>query len=82
MSTENATRQLARLSFKEHDILALLSETQKTARIFLDAMQKSVNLQTTENVDIPENNPLLKEIGVIQAAEKIEQTAELELNSK
>ena len=82
MSTENATRQLARLSFKEHDIPALLSETQTTARIFLDAMQKSVNLQTAENVDVPENNPLLKEIGVIQAAEKIEQTPELELKTK
>ena len=50
---------------REHDILVLLSETQKTARIFLDAMQKSVNLQMTENVDIPENDSLLKEIGVI-----------------
>ena len=82
MSTENATRQLARLSFKEHDIPALLSETQKTARIFLDAMQKSVNLQTIENVDVSENNPLLKEIGVIQAVEKIEQTPEPELKTK
>ncbi|MBR3050290.1 MAG: N-6 DNA methylase, partial [Selenomonadaceae bacterium] len=82
MSTENATRQLARLSFKEHDIPVLLSETQTTARIFLDAMQKSVNLQTAENVDVPENNPLLKEIGVIQVAEKIEQTPELELKTK
>ena len=82
MSTENATRQLARLSFKEHDIPVLLSETQKTARIFLDAMQKSVNLQTAENVDVAENNPLLKEIGVIQVAEKIEQTPELELKTK
>ncbi len=82
MSTENATRQLARLSFKEHDIPVLLSETQTTARIFLDAMQKSVNLQTAENVDVAENNPLLKEIGVIQVAEKIEQTPELELKTK
>ena len=82
MSTENATRQLARLSFKEHDIPALLSETQKTARIFLDAMQKSVNLQTAENVDVPENNPLLKEIGVIKTQEKIEQTPELELKTR
>ena len=82
MSTENATRQLARLSFKEHDISALLSETQKTARIFLDAMQKSVNLQMTENVDVPENNPLLKEIGVIQTQENIEQTPEPELKTR
>ena len=82
MTTENATRQLARLSFKEHDIPALLSETQTTARIFLDAMQKSVNLQTAKNVDVPENNPLLKEIGFIQAAEKIEQKPEPELKSK
>ena len=82
MSTENATRQLARLSFKEHDISALLSETQKTARIFLDAMQKSVNLQTAENVDVPENNPLLKEIGVIQTQENIEQIPEPELKTR
>ena len=45
-------------------------------------MQKSVNLQTAENADVPENNPLLKEIGVIQVAEKIEQTPELELKTK
>ena len=81
-STENAIRQLARISFKEHDIPALLAETQITARIFLDAMQKSVNLQATENVDVPENNPLLDKLGVIQSQEKIEQTPELELKSK
>lgn len=33
-------------------------------------------------MEIPENNPLLKEIGVMQAAEKIEQTPESELKSK
>ena len=82
LSTENATRQLARISFKEHDIPALLAETQTTARIFLDAMQKSVNLQATENVDVPENNPLLDKLGVIQSQDKIEQTLELELKSK
>ena len=69
LSTENATRQLARISFKEHDIPALLNETQATARIFLDAMQKSVNQQVAENVDVPENNPLLDKLGVIQTQE-------------
>ena len=82
-STENATRQLAKLSFKEHDIPKILEETQKTARIFLDAMQKSINHQAAENLDIPENNPLLKEMGVIQSSEKIkEKTIESELKLK
>lgn len=81
-STENATRQLAKLSFKEHDIAKILEETQSGARIFLDAMQKALKQQSTEDVSIPENNPLLKELGVIQTAEKIEQTPELELKTK
>ena len=80
-STENATRKLARISFKEHDIPKVLEETQKTARIFLDAMQKSVNRKSTKNLDVPENNPLLEKIGVIKSASKIEQTPpEQELN--
>ena len=80
-STENATRKLAIISFKEHDIPKVLEETQKTARIFLDAMQKSVNRKSTKNLDVPENNPLLEKIGVIKSASKIEQTPpEQELN--
>lgn len=82
LTTENATRQLARLSFKDHDILKILEETQSSARIFLDAMQRTLKQQSMEDVTIPENNPLLKEFGVIQATEKIEQTAELESTSK
>ena len=82
LSTENATRQLAKISFKEHDIPALLAETQVTARIFLDAMQKSLNLQAAENVDVPENNPLLDKLGVIQTQEKVEQIPEPELKLK
>ena len=82
LSTENATRQLARISFKEHDIPALLNETQATARIFLDSMQKSVKLQAAENVDALENNPLLDKLGVIQTQEKVEQIPEPELKSK
>ncbi|MBQ6005617.1 MAG: hypothetical protein IJL14_05140, partial [Selenomonadaceae bacterium] len=82
LTTENATRQLAKLSFKDHDIIKILEETQSGAKIFLDAMQKSVNQQATENVDVPENNPLLDKLGVIQTQEKIEQTPELELKSK
>ena len=82
LTTENATRQLARLSFKDHDIPKILEETQSGARIFLDAMQRTLKQQSMEDVTIPENNPLLKEFGVIQATEKIEQTAELELASK
>ena len=82
-STENATRQLAKLSFKEHDIPKILEETQKKARIFLDAMQKSINYQTAENLEIPENNPLLKEIDVIQSSEITkEKTIESELKLK
>lgn len=73
-STENATRKLARISFKEHDIPKILEEIQKTARIFLDAMQKSVNRKSTKNLDVPENNPLLEKIGVIKSAAEIEQT--------
>ena len=82
LSTENATRQLAKISFKEHDVTALLAETQATARIFLDAMQKSVNLQVAENVDVPENNPLLDKLGVIQSQKQVEQTPDLESKSK
>ena len=82
LTTENATRQLARLSFKDHDIPKILEETQSSARIFLDAMQRTLKQQSMEDVTIPENNPLLKEFGVIQATEKIEQTAELELTFK
>ena len=82
LTTENATRQLAKLSFKDHDITKILEETQSEARIFLDAMQRTLKQQSMENVTIPENNPLLKEFGIIQATEKIEQTAELELTSK
>ena len=82
LTTENATRQLARLSFKDHDITKILEETQSGARIFPDAMQRTLKQQSMEDVTIPENNPLLKEFGVIQATEKIEQTSELELTSK
>ena len=75
-STENASRQLAKLSFKDHDITKVLEETQVTARIFLDAMQKSVNRQTTKNLDVPENNPLLEKVGVIKSKVEIEQIDE------
>ena len=66
-SSEDATRQLAQLSFKEQDIQLVLAETQKTARIFLDAMQRAVAKRgvTPENVSAPENNPLMAEIGII-----------------
>lgn len=72
-STENATRQLARISFKDHDIPKILYETQATAKIFLDAMQKSLAKNTSENLDVPENNPLLEKIGVIKISEKIQE---------
>ena len=73
-SPENATRQLARLSFKDQDISLILTETQATARIFLDAMQKAVVQLEVENVNDAENNPLLKEIGVIQVEDEITKT--------
>ena len=71
-STENATRQLAKLSFKDHDIPKILHETQATAKIFLDAMQKSLAKNASENLDVPENNPLLEKLGVIKSSEKRE----------
>ena len=75
-STENASRQMAKLSFKYHDITKVLEETQVTARMFLDAVQKSVNRQTIKNLDIPENNPLLEKIDVIKSKMEIEQIDE------
>ena len=78
-STENATRQLAKLSFKDHDIPKILHETQAIAKIFLDSMKKSSMKTTDADLTIPENNPLLAEIGVIKSSEKISQIRETEL---
>ena len=74
-STENATRQLAKISFKEQDVQKILEETQATAKIFLDAMKKSVMQKSTENF-----NPLLQAIGIVKPSEKIEKVQEPELN--
>ena len=76
-TTDEAARQLAQLSFKGQNITQVLTETQKSARILLDAMQKAIAQKriTLENVSAPENNPLVKELGVIHsesAAPKIE----------
>lgn len=76
-TTDEAARQLAQLSLKERNLSQILDETQKSARIFLDAMQKAIAQKriTLENVSAPENNPLVKELGVIHsesAAPKIE----------
>ncbi|MBR6013548.1 MAG: DEAD/DEAH box helicase family protein [Selenomonadaceae bacterium] len=79
-STENATRQLAKISFKDHDIPKILEETQVTAKIFLDAMQKSLMKKNDEDFTIPENNPLLEKIGVIKSSEKTSQIQETALN--
>ena len=81
-STENATRQLAKLSFKEFDIIQVLEETQATARIFLDAMQKSISKTEIENVSIAENNPILKEIGTIKIDKEIQENPVSETGSK
>lgn len=78
-STENATRQLAKISFKDHDIPKILEETQATAKIFLDSMKKSSMKNSNEDLTVPENNPLLAEIGVIKTSEKILQIQETEL---
>lgn len=78
-STENAMRQLAKLSFKDHDIPKILNETQATAKIFLDSMKKSSMKNSNEDLTVPENNPLLAEIGVIKTSEKISQIQETEL---
>jgi len=78
-STENATRQLAQLSFKDHDVKKILEQTQASARIFLDAMQKSINQKAVKNLDVPENNPLLSAIGVVKSAEQVEEVKDSEL---
>ena len=78
-STENATRQLARISFKDHNIPKILNETQATAKSFLDSMKKSSMKNSNEDLTVPENNPLLAEIGVIKTSEKISQIQETEL---
>ena len=81
-SSEKASRQLAGLSFKDHDIEEVLKETQESARIFLDAMQRAINQQATEDVSVPENNPLLKAIGKIHSEEKKKSSPELKLASE
>ena len=77
-STENATRQLARLSFENHDMEKILEKTQETAKEFLDAMQRAVSQDefSEENVNKPKNNPLLQEIGVIRLIKETEQERE------
>ncbi len=74
LPTENATRQLAALSFKDQEIMQILEETQKTARIFLDAMQKATMKKEVENVTVAENNPILKEIGIIKIEKEVTKT--------
>lgn len=82
LPTENATRQLAKLSFKEQDIIEVLEETQATARIFLDALQKSIAQKEIENVEVAENNPLLKEIGTIKIEAAVTKTPETKTEAK
>lgn len=83
LSTENATRQLARISFKEHDVSKILEGTQSKARIFLDAMQRAVNQQESEDLTVANNNnPLLKEFGILKAVEKDNIVLEPPLNLK
>ena len=57
LSTDNATRQLARLSFENHDVVEILEKTQETAKEFLDAMQRAVSQDefSEENVNKPKN---------------------------
>ena len=71
--TENATRQLAQLSFKDRDVQKILEQTQVNSKIFLDAIQKSISQKTAKNLDIPENNPLLSVIGVIRSVEQVDE---------
>ena len=70
-STENATRQLAQLSFKDRDVQKILEQTQVNSKIFLDATQKSISQKTAKNLDVPENNPLLSAIGIIKSVEQV-----------
>ena len=74
LSTENATRQLAKISFKDHDIPKILNETQATAKIFLDSMKKSSMKNSNEDLTVPKNNPLLAEIGVVKSAGEVQET--------
>ena len=76
LPTENATRQMAQLSFKDQNIIQVLEDTQKTAKIFLDAMQLTIK----ENDRSNENNLLLKEIGTIEI-EKVAETPELKIET-
>ncbi len=70
-SNDDTTRQLAKLSFKEQDIKQILEETHATAKIFLNAMKKAVLKKEVANSNGAENNPLLKEIGIIKPEEEI-----------
>lgn len=81
LSTDNATRQLARLSFDDHDVVEILEKTQETAKEFLDAMQRAVSQDefSEENVNKPKNNPLLQEIGVIRVIKESELLREEEI---
>ena len=79
LPTENATRQLAQLSLKNQDINQVLEETQATARLFLDALQKSISKKEVENVTVAENNPLLKEIGTIKIEKEIAENPESQI---
>ena len=77
LSTENATRKLAQLTFKDKNITQVLEETQKTAKIFLDAMQLTIKANDKSN----ENNLLLKEIGTIQIEEEVTEVPESQIET-
>ena len=77
LPTENATRKLAQLTFKEKNITQVLEETQKTAKIFLDAMQLTIKANDKGN----ENNLLLKEIGTIQIEKEVAETPESQIET-
>ena len=76
-STERPTRKLTSMSFQEYDVPQILEETQATAKIFLDTMQRAINQKSAENINLPENNLVLKEIGAIQLEEKTEKKFKL-----
>ncbi len=78
LPTENATRQLAQLSLKDQNIIQVLEDTQKTAKIFLDAMQLTIKENNRGN----DNNRLLKEIGTIEIEKVAEKTPEENLESE
>ena len=92
---ENLRRQLANLDFEGRNYKILTDTIQRNSQKVLDAFQKSVQIFSDDVMDLeynfpdlslPENNPLLKTLGIIevaetqQAAEEKNSDVEIKLN--